>query len=346
MIELISLALLAAAAAVVLTPLSWTASSPYGGVEADEQLKRNVHNYSTSATLAHGSVLAFDVTLTDTVALEQYRKLSKGVTTPTSGNAHRIGGILRALNGISTGPDQPCEMIEGGLCQALVRVPANMNLAADVDLCPVLGQPYLAPVTMATAPTTPLKAANPLARTLQGYDNSAGSSAVTKLLWVYVIPYHQPQVRQVNIAFVGAITASGSTTYDTDHQVFARALGPGALLDADLQVLVGGSAGSVTLNVGHSTVAAAPTTTSMFTTPPKLNNDQSEEAYTGSLSAGDGDTDTPGAYSAGTGGSAGVLDTLANRQFTAGELLWYLLVTESTMTGVADARITVELVYY
>lgn len=299
-----------------------------------------------ATALTHGQLVCRDIAASDSSsAFAQRVKQIAGVISPASANAHLMAGILSCGGKNKTlGTDQVASLCTGGICQALVTVPAGVNLTAGNLLAPyttwnssthvVTWGTSLAPVVYNGVIQTP---GNPFALNLEAYDNSGGGAAVTTLMWVSVIPDHKPRLSRIPYYFPG-----GNTTTKA-RQCFARALGPGAIVGVIMQMLNDGSAGDLTLDTEIHPLLGTVDSLSIWTTGPKIVNDGTDGVIAGCACSLQGDNDS--SNSVGTGGSNGVLKALASRQFPTLAVLSHTL-TYSSGTAQADLGVIAEIIEY
>lgn len=298
---------------------------------------------NSAAAIANGSVVARDESDASTARNERAIKRINSVISPASGNVGRLWGILQTDDGrpLREG-GYPGRIVERGLALARVRVPASTNLATGTQLVMATTwnagsgvvdyYGYLEPVIHGGAIWP---AANPMAVLKE--DLTASGSDTVQMAYVEVLGPHRPRPFAERYTFPGANTTGKLAVFLFPH------LGPGVIEKVAAQLLTGGTGGDIVVDCKHKVIASTPVSTSVFTTPLKINNDATDGAIAGLGCDGNGDSDNG---SLGTGGTAGVYAAVNKRQFITRGLTSLDVTYNNTPAGQSDLMVVVSGLYY
>lgn len=305
------------------------------------------YNYGASS-IAHGSLVCIDVTGTDTDSDVQRRRRTNGVAVPASGNIHRAIGI--AQGAAANRPllaNNPAEVCVGGLCQALIKVPASTAIAEDTWLIPSTSWDATNHVCLFNAQLEPLYQNLGAPAVTQGTVRPVGNpfailrsaiasgSARNELAWVEVIPNRRPLWYQRR--FDGAMTTAGLPIAETKALLF-DCPGPGSIECVHAQLSTNGSGGGpTTVDVRISPKLATTDELSVLSALLNLAQNASAGFVYGAGCMNTGDTDS-GANVGAT--DQGTLKALASRQFCSQAII--VVTSASINTGAVHLAVDVE----
>lgn len=314
--------------AVALRPIGVVGNPNMAGDLFADTEKQSCFNHSATATIPHGALVAKDLAVTDSNALNQIIKRTNGAAAPASANVHQLWGILEAPDQVALARKSAGNVVVGGLCRARVRVPAGLNLSAGTFLIPgtvedaandtVSWQTYLEPLVYDGAAQVP---GNAFAVLME--DLTAGGSDTTVLAWVSVYPHHRPLPFGANWNLMDPVNVAGAwgSQADAQRNLLMAPRGPGVVTRVAAQLTDQGSAGNTEIRVRICPLAGTADEREVLSTQILLVNDGNDGYIAGVHCRNDGDNDTFTNNGYGTGGSKGVLNTLAKRQFSGRSIL-------------------------
>lgn len=308
----------------------------------------------TSAALGHGRVVAIFDGSAESDAYAKATDYSYGVEYPDADNVIAGGGfagVFQAPDTKSVAPQHVGQVVEAGLAQCYVRVPASTNLAIGTMLVPATIWDATNNKTLFTTAASGgtagaleplvdpalgvLWPAHPYARLAQAL--TASGSDTVQLAWVEVLPFRRPLPWQVSWNEPAPTTA-------LTRACLLAARGPGIVLGYRAQAGDYGDTQNTLLDIEIAPYAATPDVQSIFSTTPVLAHDATNGGIFGAGVFRDGDTDGA-AFSLGTGGTHGVLKAANLRVFPSRSLV-ALTVSQVAATSLADLRVDVFGLYF
>jgi hypothetical protein len=308
-------------------------------LDAPAPLAEACMNFNSGALL-QGQLVARDEAITDTDAYVQRAKRYLGAAAPASANAHRLWGILQCNNRKTLAQNEQGSVVAGGLCQALVKVPATTAINEGSLLVPETGWDgtnhnvtfgyTLVPVIINAVVIQP---PNPFAILRE---TIASGSARTVTAWVEVYPFHKP------LPFCWHFSLGTAAAALADMFINA-ALGPGVLDTILGTPSAVPTAASLAINVYHAPLQGSVDQVAMLSTAIKMDSAGSPLVKS-VMGLGYLTTGTSVGFLLGTAGSNGVKAALLARQFGTNEVI--ALTTVGAATAAVNLMCSIQGLYY